>query len=175
MNKIEKSQLIEELKGKFAESTYFYIADSTSMTVEQVNKLRKLCFAKGIEMKVAKNSLIEKALDGAGKSSPELIAALKGQSSILFAEQSNAAAKLIKEFRGEKGEYPKLKLAYIDSDLFLGNDQLDVLASLKSKNELIGDIILILQSPAKNVISALMAGGPNKVGGLVKALEEKAK
>jgi len=174
MTKNEKTALIESLKEKFANSTYFYIADATSLTVEQVNKLRKMCFAKGVEMKVAKNSLIQKALEANNQSSPELISALKGQSSIFFSQQSNVPAKVLKEFRGENGKVPALKVAYIDSDLFLGDGQLTALSQLKSKNELIGDIIFLLQSPATNVVSALKSA-PNKLGGLVKTLEERAK
>ncbi|MFM2049389.1 MAG: ribosomal protein [Bacteroidota bacterium] len=174
MTKQEKTQLIEDLKVKFSGSTYFYIADSTSLTVEEVNKLRKLCFSKGIEMKVAKNSLIEKALEATGQASPELIGALKGQSSIFFSEVGNAAGKTLKEFRGAKGTKPSLKVAYIDSAIYIGDDQLDALSKLKSKHELIGEIIALLQSPAKNVIGALKSGGPNKIGGLVKALQERA-
>ena len=175
MTKQEKTQLIEDLKVKFAGSQYFYIADSTSLTVEQVNKLRKLCFSKGIEMKVAKNSLIQKALEATGQASPELIGALKGQSSVFFAEVGNAAAKTIKEFRGPKGELPKLKVAYIDSAVFLGDEQLETLSKLKSKHELIGEIIGLLQSPAKTVIGGLQSSGGNKIAGLVKALESRAK
>ncbi len=173
MTKTEKTQLIETLKDKFAKTSFFYIADATSLTVEQVNKLRKLCYAKGVEMKVAKNSLIQKALEANNQATPELIAALKGQSSIFFSEQSNVPAKLLKEFRGEAGKVPVLKLAYIDSDLFVGDDQLTALSQLKSKNELIGDIIFLLQSPATNVVSALKSA-PNKIAGLVKALEDRA-
>lgn len=173
MTKSEKNQVIEELKNKFSSNSFFYIADSTSMTVEQVNKLRKLCFTKGIELRVAKNSLIEKALEATGKSSPELIASLKGQSSIMFSEQSNLPAKTIKQFRGDKGELPKLKLAYIESELYVGNDQLDSLATLKSKNELIADVIALLQSPAKNVISGLKGSAGGKLAGLIKTLQNR--
>lgn len=174
MTKQEKTQLIEDLKVKFSGSSYFYIADSTSLTVEEVNKLRKLCFSKGIEMKVAKNSLIEKALEATGQASPELIGALKGQSSIFFCEVGNAAAKTLKEFRGAKGTVPTLKAAYIDSSVYIGDDQLESLSKLKSKHELIGEIVALLQSPAKNVISGLKGSAGNKIAGLVKALENRA-
>jgi large subunit ribosomal protein L10 len=173
MTKQDKTLLIEQLKEKFATTSFFYIADATSLTVAQVNKLRKLCFAKGVEMKVAKNSLIQKALEANSQATPELIAALKGQSSIFFSDQSSVPAKLLKEFRGEQGKKPLLKIAYIDSDIFIGDDQLTTLSQLKSKNELIGDIIFLLQSPATNVVSALKSA-PNKLAGIVKALEERA-
>jgi large subunit ribosomal protein L10 len=175
MTRQEKTQIIEELKTKFSSSNYFYIADSTKLTVEEVNKLRKLCFSKGIEMKVAKNTLIEKALEATGQSSPELISALKGQSAIFFTEVGNAPAKVMKEFRGEKGTLPKLKAAYIDTAIFLGDEQIEALAKLKSKHELIGEIIALLQSPAKNVIGGLKSSAGNKIAGLVKALESRAK
>jgi len=155
MNKQEKTQLIEELKAKFAEATFFYIADTTSLTVEQVNKLRKMCYAKGVEMKVAKNSLIQKALEANNQATPEIITALKGQSSIMFSEQSSTPAKIIKEFRGAAGELPLLKLANIESEIYIGNDQLAALAALKSRNELIADVILLLQSPSKAIAGAL--------------------
>jgi large subunit ribosomal protein L10 len=175
MTKKEKTQLIEDLKVKLGGAQYFYIADSTSLSVEQVNKLRKLCFSKGIEMKVAKNSLIQKALEATGQASDELIGALKGQSSIFFCEVGNGAAKVIKEFRGDKGALPKLKAAYIDSSIYLGDEQLDALSKLKSKQELIGEIVALLQSPAKNVISGLKGSAGNKIGGLIKTLQERAK
>jgi large subunit ribosomal protein L10 len=155
MNKQEKTQLIEELKAKFAEATFFYIADTTSLTVEQVNKLRKMCYTKGVEMKVAKNSLIQKALEANNQATPELITALKGQSSIMFSEQSSTPAKIIKEFRGDAGQLPLLKLANIESEIYIGNDQLAALAALKSRNELIADVILLLQSPSKAFAGAL--------------------
>jgi len=155
MNKQEKTQLIEELKAKFAEATFFYIADTTSLTVEQVNKLRKMCYAKGVEMKVAKNSLIQKALEANNQATPEIITALKGQSSIMFSEQSSTPAKIIKEFRGAAGELPLLKLANFESEIYIGNDQLAALAALKSRNELIADVILLLQSPSKAIAGAL--------------------
>jgi large subunit ribosomal protein L10 len=173
MTKQEKTQLIEDLKVKFSASTYFYIADNTSLTVAETNKLRKLCFSKGIDLKVAKNSLIQKALEATGQASPELIGALKGQSSIFFCEVGNAAAKTIKEFRGNKGTIPSLKAAYIDTAIFLGDEQLDALSKLKSKHELIGEIVSILQSPAKNVISGLKGSAGNKIAGLLKTLENR--
>lgn len=162
MNKQEKTQLIEELKAKFAEATFFYIADTTSLTVEQVNKLRKMCYTRGVEMKVAKNSLIQKALEANNQATPEIITALKGQSSIMFSEQSSTPAKIIKEFRGDAGQLPLLKLANIESEIYIGNDQLAALAALKSRNELIADVILLLQSPAKAIAGALETLAKNK-------------
>ncbi len=173
MTRQEKQNNIELLKSKFEERQYFYITDSSTLTVEQVNKLRGLCFENGIEMKVVKNTLAIKALESIENSDySELYDALKGPSTLLFAETANVPAKVIKQFRKEFNR-PLLKAAYIDSDIFKGDEQVDALAALKSKEELIGDVILLLQSPAKNVISALKSGGAT-LAGLMKALEERA-
>lgn len=173
MTKAQKTALIAELKQKFSESSFFYITDSSTLTVEQVNKLRALCYEKGVEMKVVKNTLAIKALEenAEEKNYTPLFDALKGPTAILFAETGNVPAKVIKEFR-EKNERPILKAAYIDSDIFMGDDQVEALASLKSKEDLIGDIILLLQSPVKNVLGSLQSGG-NTIAGLVKALQER--
>lgn len=173
MTKAQKTALIAELKQKFSESSFFYITDSSTLTVEQVNKLRALCFEKGVEMKVVKNTLAIKALEenAEEKNYTPLFDALKGPTAIMFAETGNVPAKVIKEFR-EKNERPILKAAYIDSDIFIGDDQVEALASLKSKEDLIGDIILLLESPVKNVLGSLQSGG-NTIAGLVKALQER--
>jgi len=173
MTKAEKTAVIEALKEKLEGVEYFYLADSSTLTVEQVNKFRGLCFEKGIEMKVVKNTLIRKALESA----PEerkfegLYDSLKGHTAILFADIANAPAKVLKEFR-EDHEMPLLKAAYIDTDVFVGDEQLEALASLKSKNDLIAEVIALLQSPAKTVISSLQSGGQTLTG-LLKALEER--
>ena len=173
MTRQEKKDNIELLKTKFEERQYFYITDSSTLTVEEVNKLRGLCFENGIEMKVVKNTLAIKALESIENADyAELYDALKGPSTLMFAETANVPAKVIKQFRKDFDK-PILKAAYIDSDIFKGDDQVDALASLKSKEELIGDVILLLQSPAKNVISALKSGGAT-IAGLMKALEERA-
>ena len=176
MNREEKAQIIEELVEKLNANSHFYITDASGLTVAEVNEFRKLCFDKGIEYKVFKNTLIRKALDQM-KSDYQAFddnGVLKGFSGILFiTENADVPAKVIKEFRRKKKvEKPILKAASIDSDLFIGNDKLEALSSLKSKNDLIGDIITILQSPAKNVISALQSG-PNKLAGIIKTLSEK--
>lgn len=174
MNRQEKAQVIAELADKFSQYDYFYIADTTSMTVEKINALRRLCFNKGIEIKAAKNTLIEKALQQVeGKSfDPKLIQELKQSSTLLFAETSNLPAKVIKEFRGKDGATPAFKVAYIDSAIFAGEAQLDALSNLKSKAELVGDIIGLLQSPASNLISALQSSG-GTLAGILKTLSEK--
>ncbi|HNO71424.1 MAG TPA: 50S ribosomal protein L10 [Bacteroidia bacterium] len=172
MKKAEKQQVIDALKSSFDNGNYFYFADASGMTVEQINKLRRKCFDKGIKLQVAKNTFVRKALESSGKYSDEIEKALSGPTAIFFSEVGNAPAKLIAEFRG-KTEKPVLKGAYIDSAIFIGDNQLEALKSLKSKDELLGELIGLLQSPAKNVISALKSGG-NTIAGLVKALEERA-
>jgi len=173
MTKADKTAAIEALKEKFENNAYFYLADSSTLTVDQVNKFRRLCFEKGIEMRVVKNTLVRKALEAApaDKNYKELYDALKGPTAVLFTETANAPARIIKEFR-ESNEKPALKAAYIDAAVFLGDDQLEALTKLKSKEELLGEIIGLLQSPAKNVLSALNSGGQT-IMGLLKALEER--
>jgi len=171
MKKSDKNIEIEKLTAKFADANFFYITDSSSLTVANVNKLRRACFKAGIEMRVAKNTLIRKALENNNKINPEIEAALNGPTSILFSTSANAPAKLIKDFR-KTFEKPILKAAWIDASIYVGDNQLDTLASLKSKEELVGEIIGLLQSPAKNVISGLLSGG-QKLSGILKTLETK--
>lgn len=173
MTRKEKETNIALLKSKFESNEFFYLTDSSTLTVEQVNKLRGLCYEKGIEMKVVKNTLAQKALESIEDTDfSELYDILKGPTAVLFAETANAPAKVIKEFR-KTSERPVLKAAYIASDIFVGDNQVDILAALKSKEELIGDILMLLQSPAKNVISALKSGGAT-ISGLLKTLEERS-
>lgn len=174
MTRKDKVQAIEVLKKKFENNDFFYLTDSSSMTVGEINDLRRACFEKGIEMQVVKNTLAIKALESAGedKNYSGLYESLKGPTTILFSETANLPAKVIKDYR-KKGLRPVLKAAYIGSSIYTGDDQLGTLASLKSREELIGEVILLLQSPMKNVIGALNSGG-QKLAGLVKALEERA-
>lgn len=173
MTKEQKKALIADLKQKFSESSFFYITDSSTLTVEQVNKLRALCYEKGVEMKVVKNTLAIKALEenAEEKNYTPLFDALKGPTAIMFAETGNVPAKVIKEFR-ETAERPVLKAAYIDSDVFIGDDQIEALANLKSKEDLVAEIVALLQSPIKNVLGSLQSGG-NTIAGLVKTLQER--
>jgi large subunit ribosomal protein L10 len=149
----------------------FYITDTSDLTVAKINDIRRKCFESDITMKVAKNSLIRKAMEAAGGDYTPIFDVLKGSSSILFSKSATAPAKLIKQLR-KAGAKPVLKAAYIDSAIFIGDDQIDTLIKLKSKEQLIGEIIGLLQSPAKNVISALQSGG-NTIAGLVKTLQER--
>lgn len=174
MTREEKANIIEELSDKFSQHSHFYITDASGLTVEQVNAFRRLCFHAGVEYGVYKNTLIRKALEKQGSGNEDLFQVLQGFSGVIFSKEvGNAPAKVIRDYRkGAEGK-PILKAASIDSALFFGEENLNMLSELKSKNELIGDIISLLQSPAKNVVSALLSG-KNTVAGLVKALEERA-
>jgi large subunit ribosomal protein L10 len=171
MNREEKHELVSALQEKMQEFGNFYIADTSSLSVAKVNNIRRKCFESGIEMQIAKNSLIRKAIEGLEGDSSEIFAALKGQSAILFSTSGNAPAKLIKALR-KGSDKPVLKAAYIDSSIYVGDNHLDSLVTLKTREELIGDIIGLLQSPAKNVISALKSSG-SKIAGIVKTLQER--
>ncbi|MBX7141156.1 MAG: 50S ribosomal protein L10 [Chitinophagales bacterium] len=171
MDKAAKQDTITRLTEKFNQASNFYLADTSNLTVEDVNRLRRLCHKQGIEMRVAKNTLIRKALEATGKEYDGIIEALHGPTSIMFSESGSVPAKVIKEFR-KSNEKPKLKAAYIDSAIYIGDQSVEELARLKSKQELIGDIIGLLQSPAKNIISALQSGG-SKLAGVLKTLEER--
>jgi large subunit ribosomal protein L10 len=175
MTKEEKTQVISDLADKFAQTNYFYVTDSSGMTVADVNAFRRLCFEKGIEYKVVKNTLIEKALEKAsvGDYSEFNSTVLKGTSAIMFSPESGKTpAEVLKKFRSGGKKLPLLKGASVDGAFFYGDDSVDLLTKLKSKNELVGEVIGLLQSPAKNVISALQSGG-NKLAGIVKTLSEK--
>ena len=173
MRKEQKTQAIQELTEKFSNAPFFYVTDSSALTVEQVNNLRGKCFEKGVEMKVVKNTLTKKALESIeGTDYSELYESLKGPTALMFSSTANVPAKIIEEFR-KTHDKPVLKAAYIESSVYIGDDQVKALASLKSKEELIGEVILLLQSPAKNVVSALKSSS-GKLAGLVKALQERA-
>jgi large subunit ribosomal protein L10 len=171
MNKEEKHELVIALTEQMKEYGNFYITDTSDLTVAKINNIRRKCFESDITMQVAKNSLIKKAMEAADGDYTPIYDVLKGSSSILFSKSSTAPAKLIKQLR-KQGEKPILKAAYIDSAIFIGDNQLDTLINLKSKEQLVGEIIGLLQSPAKNVISALQSGG-NIIAGVVKTLQER--
>lgn len=173
MTREEKGAIIDDLSQKFQSIPYFYITDASGMSVAETNDLRRLCFERGIEYVVVKNTLIKKALETVENADyASFDEVLKGFSGVMFhPENGKAAAQLIKEFRRTNDKL-KLKGASVDYSLFVGADQLDTLINLKSKNELIGDIIGILQSPAKNVVSALTSGG-GKLAGILKTLSER--
>ncbi len=171
----EKAQAIEVLVEEIKASNVLYLADTSSMDAEATSNLRRACNKAGIRMKVVKNTLLRKAMERVeGRDYTGLMPSLKGQTSILFAEKGNAPAKLIKDFRKKDQTKPALKSAWIDEAVFVGDDQLVMLSNLKGKEELIGDIIALLQSPIKNVVSGLQGSGAHKIAGLVKALEARA-
>ena len=171
MTKEEKSKAIEELTAQLAGSNVVYVADISGLNATVTSDLRRACFKAGIKLEVVKNTLLAKAMESSNNNYGELPTILKGNTSILISDNGNAPAKIIKEFR-RRSDKPVLKGAYIHEAVFIGDNQLDALVSLKSKQEVIGEIIGLLQSPAKNVISALKSGG-NTIAGLVKTLSER--
>lgn len=173
MTKDQKNEAIEALREKFNQYNNFYITNTEALSVEQVNKLRKICFDKNVEMKVAKNTLIRKALENIDSARYSgVFDSLHGVTALLFSEDAKEPAMIISSFRTDnKAEKPVLKAAFIDADVFVGDDQLEALKTLKSKQDLIGEVIGLLQSPAKNIISGLNAGG--KLASLIKALEDR--
>lgn len=173
MTKEQKNQEIAELVDTLQSSEIFYLSDTSSLNAEATGQLRRDCFKAGVKMRVVKNTLLRKAMERVeGKDFSPMYDSLHGNTAVMISEVGNVPARLIKEFR-KKHEKPAFKAAFIREDCYVGADQLDVLVALKSKNEIIGDIIAMLQSPAQNIISALQAGAGYKVAGLVKALEEK--
>jgi len=171
MTRDEKNQLIDNLAQQLSGSKHFYLADIAALNAEQTSKLRRKCFEKNIKLVVVKNTLLRKALEKIEGNYVELFPVLKENTSVMLTESSSDPAKLIKEFRREFPK-PVLKGAYVEESIYIGDNQLDALASIKSKEELIGDIILLLQSPAKNVVSALQSGS-NKLAGIIKTLQDK--
>jgi large subunit ribosomal protein L10 len=172
MNREEKNQMIADLKGKLEANAHFYLTDISAMTVEDSNKLRGSFHEHGIRVEVVKNTLLKKAMESAEADYSPLYDVLKGNTSIMFTEVGNVPAKVIEKFRKDN-EKPIVKGAYVEESVYIGDDQVKVLSSIKSKDELIGDIIALLQSPAKNVISGLKGGG-SKLSGILKTLSEKA-
>ncbi|EGD35186.1 MULTISPECIES: 50S ribosomal protein L10 [unclassified Capnocytophaga] len=171
MTKEEKSVIIEDLTAQLAANHVIYLADLTGLDAKTTSDLRRACFKANIKLSVVKNTFLAKAMEASDKDFGELPSVLKGNTSLMYAEVGNAPAKLIKNFR-KKSEKPLLKGAYIEEAIFIGDNQLEALSSIKSKEELIGEVITLLQSPAKNVISALKSGS-GKLAGIVKTLSER--
>ena len=161
MTREEKSIAIEDLTAKLAESNIVYIADTSGLDAETTSNLRRACFKAGIKLEVVKNTLLEKAMAASDKEFGDLPSILKGNSSIFISDVANAPAKIIKDFR-KKSDKPSFKGAFINNEIYIGDNLLDSLASLKSKEEVIGEIIGLLQSPAKRVIAALLNNAENK-------------
>jgi large subunit ribosomal protein L10 len=174
MTKEQKNQEIAELVEVLKDSSVFYLTNTTSLNAEATSALRRECFKNGIKMRVVKNSLLQKALERIeGKDFSPLFPALKGNTAVMTAEVANVPARLIKEFRKKNQDKPVFKAAFIQEDCYVGENQLDALVAIKSKEELLGDIVALLQSPAKNVIGALQGNAGQKVAGIVKALGER--
>ncbi|RPD98532.1 50S ribosomal protein L10 [Aureibaculum marinum] len=171
MTREQKSQVIDYLTSQLADNNTIYLADISGLDALNTTKLRRACFKANVKLAVVKNTLLTKAMEKSDKDFGELPEVLKGNTSIMISEVSNAPAKVIKEFR-KKSDKPVLKGAYIEESIYVGDDQLDALVSIKSKEELIGEVIGLLQSPAKNVIGALQSGG-QKLSGILKTLSEK--
>jgi|SRR5690554_218353 len=171
MTREEKLTVIEDLTAQLGDNGIIYLADISGLNAQATSNLRRACYKVNIKLAVVKNTLLEKAMEASDKDFGDLPSVLKGNTSLMFSETGNAPAKLIKDFR-KKSDKPILKGAFIEETVFLGDDQLDALVSIKSKEEVIGDIIGLLQSPAKNVISGLKSGG-GKLAGILKTLSEK--
>jgi len=172
MTREEKSQVIQDLTGTLADTNTLYLADISGLDAQTTSNLRRACFKAGVQLSVVKNTLLAKAMEASDKDFGELPTVLKGNTSMMIAEAANAPAKLIKEFRKKSKDRPLLKGAFAEESIYIGDDQLDALVDIKSREELIGEIIGLLQSPAKNVVSALQSGGQT-LSGIVKTLSEK--
>jgi len=173
MTREEKAKYIDDLAAELTASNVIYLTDTADLTVETINTLRRRCFNSDIKLRVVKNALLQKAMERVEtKNFSGLYDTLKGSTSIMISEAASAPAKLIAEFR-KKNDKPVLKGAYVEEAIFVGDNQLSVLESLKSKEELVGDIIAALQSPAQKVLSGLTGAG-GKIAGILKTLEERA-
>jgi large subunit ribosomal protein L10 len=174
MKRSEKQAIIDNLKQEINSYSHFYIADISDLNAEKTSQLRQICFQKEVKLIVVKNTLLKRALDASGKEADELLDALKGNTAMMFCNTGNVPAKIIKDFRKKnpKLERPVLKAAYVEESVYMGEENLETLATIKSKEELIGDIVTLLQSPAKNVVSALQSSGQTLTG-ILQTLSEK--
>lgn len=172
MNKTEKEAIVNDLAEKIDRYSFVYLTDCSELSANSVNSLRRELFKKGIVMQVAKNTLIRKAIEQSGREyQGGFLDALKGSSSLMFSEDAKSPAKTIKDFR-KKNDKPALKAAFIDSDVFVGDNALETLLVIKSKEEVIGEVITLLQSPMSTVLGQMKSGG-NKIAGIVKTLSER--
>jgi large subunit ribosomal protein L10 len=173
MTREDKSAAIAELKEELGNSPFFYLTDSSTLPVAKINRFRRMCYEKGITVKVAKNTLIQKALESQDESKgySALFSALAGPTTILISQNPKAPAQLLEEFRKTE-ERPILKAAYIDSSVYMGDEQIAILVKLKSKDEMVGEIIGLLQSPGRRLAGQIKATG-SKIAGIVKTLEER--
>lgn len=171
MTREEKSQVIEDLTAELANNANIYLADISGLNALTTSEFRRACFKANVKLAVVKNTLLEKAMEASDRDFGDLPTVLKGNTSVLYSETGNVPAKLIKTFR-KKAEKPLLKGAFIEECVYIGDNQLDMLVDIKSKEELLGELIGLLQSPAKNVVSALKSSG-GKLAGILKTLSEK--
>lgn len=171
MRREEKNEIVNSLAEKLSQFSHFYLTDIAQLNAADTNALRRMCYEQEIKLIVVKNTLLKRAFEKSGRNFEELDIALKGSTSVMFSNTGNAPAKLIKEFR-RKNDKPLMKGAYVEESVYLGDEMLDALVALKSRDELIADIILLLQSPAKNIISALQSGA-NNIHGVLETLSKK--
>jgi large subunit ribosomal protein L10 len=171
MRRAEKESIIADLREQIENASHFYLTDISNLNAADTSNLRRKCFEREIELVVVKNTLLRQALEKSEGKFDELYDILKDSTSIMFCETGNIPAKLIKDFRKDK-DRPLLKAAFVEESIYLGDEQLDMLSSLKSKNELIADVLALLQSPMTNLLSAMQSGGNNMAGAL-KTLAEK--
>jgi large subunit ribosomal protein L10 len=171
MKSTEKQVIINNLKDQIDSYSHFYLTDISGLNAEDTSNLRRLCFKQDVKLVVAKNTLLRKALEGSNKNAEELYDALRGNTSVMFTETGNVPAKLIKDF-SKKRKKPVLKAAYVEEAVYMGADQLEALTAVKSKNELIGDVVALLQSPMQTLLSQLQSGG-NIIHGVLETLKER--
>ena len=171
MKRTEKEVIINDLQEQINSYSHFYLTDISGLNAEDTSNLRRLCFKQEVKLVVAKNTLLRKALENSEKNADELYDALKGNTTVMFTETGNAPAKLIKDFR-KKHDKPLLKAAFVEESIYLGENQLDALVSVKSKDELIADVVTLLQSPMKTLLSQLQSGG-DTIHGVLETLKEK--
>lgn len=171
MQREDKQKIIDSLTSQFRAANFFYLADTSSLTVSDMNQLRRLCFQHGVTLRVAKNTLIRKSLEATGKAYDGIFEVLHGPTSVMFCENASLPARVIKEFR-KTHDKPVLKAAYIEEAIYVGDAVVDELAALKSKQELVGELIGLLQSPVHRLLQALQSGG-GKLAGILKTLEER--
>lgn len=171
MKSTEKQVIINNLKNQIDSYSHFYLADISGLNAEDTSNLRRLCFKQDVKLVVAKNTLLRKALEGSNKNVEELYDALRGNTSVMFTETGNVPAKLIKDF-SKKRKKPVLKAAYVEEAVYMGADQLEALIAVKSKNELIGDVVALLQSPMQTLLSQLQSGS-NTIHGVLETLKER--
>ena len=171
MKSAEKQVIIDNLKEKIDSYNHFYLTDTSGLNAEDTSQLRRLCFKQEVKLVVAKNTLLRRALGESEKDAGDLYDALKGNTTVMFADTGNVPAKLIKDFR-RKHDKPLLKAAFVEESVYLGENQLEALVAVKSKNELIADVVSLLQSPVKTVLSQLQSGG-DTIHGVLETLKEK--